>query len=153
MQPLNGATYTVRSNILISANGPLSTPQLPNIPGIELFKGDYFHNLRWRSDLDYSNKKIAVVGNGSSGIQFIPGLAELPGTEVVQYIRSGGYFFPKNNTAFSNWDKFVYTWVPGARWWHRTKLFLEVSGVGPRGGRRWPRAKTGRTDRLLTGYW
>ena len=147
LQPLNGDPYTIKSNILISANGPLSTPQIPNIPGLDSFSKPYFHNLRWRSDLDFAGKRIAVVGNGSSGIQFIPGLAELPGTEVVQYIRSGGYFFPKKNTAFSEWDRFVFTWVPGARWLHRTRLFIEVSG----GWRRVARVAARREGGLSSG--
>ena len=126
LQPQKGPTYTTTTNILISANGPLSTPQLPKIPGLESFKGDYFHNLRWRSDLDYSNKKIAVVGNGSSGIQFVPGLAKLPGTEVVQFIRSGGYWFEKRNPNFPGWAKFAFRFVPGARLYYRWRVFLQV---------------------------
>ena len=134
LQPLNGETYTTTTNILISANGPLSTPQLPKIPGLESFKGDYFHNLRWRGDLDYAGKKIAVVGNGSSGIQFVPGLAKLPGTEIVHYIRSGGYWFEKRNPDFSGWEKFVFRFVPGARLWYRWRVFLQVSSGAPARG-------------------
>lgn len=123
----SGTAYTLSANVLISANGPLSTPLIPRIPGLDAFQGISFHNLRWRSDVDLSGKRIAVVGNGSSGIQLLPGLAELEGTEIVQYIRSGGYFFPKVNTEIGEGWRWVFKWVPGARWTHRAKLFFEVS--------------------------
>jgi cation diffusion facilitator CzcD-associated flavoprotein CzcO len=57
--------------VLISANGPLSTPQIPKIPGLQSFKGVYFHNLRWDKSVDFSHKRVAVIGNGSSAVQFI----------------------------------------------------------------------------------
>lgn len=70
----SGETYNFTADVLISANGPLSTPLLPNLPGLSSFKGVYFHNLRWRSDVNFTNKRVAVVGNGSSGIQLVVSL-------------------------------------------------------------------------------
>ena len=67
----DGTTYTHTADVLISANGPLSTPTFPKLPGLSSFKGIAFHNLRWRSDVDFVNQRVAVVGNGSSAIQFI----------------------------------------------------------------------------------
>jgi cation diffusion facilitator CzcD-associated flavoprotein CzcO len=57
--------------ILISANGPLSTPQIPKLPGLQSFKGIKFHNLRWDKTVDFSDKRVAVIGNGSSAVQLI----------------------------------------------------------------------------------
>jgi len=105
----NSATkeeINLEAEILISANGPLSTPQIPEIAGLQSFKGIKFHNLRWDKNVDFSNKRVAVIGNGSSAVQLIvsaisgrslskPGIAKLPGTHVTQFIRSGGYYFPK----------------------------------------------------------
>jgi hypothetical protein len=70
----------------------------------------------------------------------VPGLAALPGTEIVHYIRSGGYWFEKKNPEFSGWDKFVFRFVPGARVWHRFRVWLQVSG-GATHGRRRPRVR------------
>lgn len=66
-----GKTYRHEANVLIGANGPLSTPQIPNIPGLDEFKGESFHNLRWRTDVEMRGKRVAVVGNGSSGVQLV----------------------------------------------------------------------------------
>lgn len=67
----NGETFSHTADVLISANGPLSSPTIPNLPGLDKFKGQAFHNLRWRTDVDFTNKRVAVVGNGSSAIQLI----------------------------------------------------------------------------------
>lgn len=61
--------------------------QWPAIPGLKDFKGHVTHSARWDHDFDYSNKRIAVIGNGSSGIQIVPQMAKLPGTDVMNFIR------------------------------------------------------------------
>ena len=121
----SGQTYTHTTDVLISANGPLSTPLIPKIPGLDRFQGIAFHNLHWRRNpVDYTNKRVAIIGNGSSGIQLLPGIANIPGVQLVQYIRSGGYYFPKNNVPISSWRKWMYSWIPGARLYHRYQLFI-----------------------------
>lgn len=57
--------------MLISANGPLAKPTLPNLAGIDSFRGKWFHNLRWDPTVELANKRVAVIGNGSSGIQLV----------------------------------------------------------------------------------
>ncbi|ORY91546.1 hypothetical protein BCR35DRAFT_340447 [Leucosporidium creatinivorum] len=121
----SGETYELIADVLISANGPLSTPLIPKLPGLSSFKGVYFHNLRWRSDVDLTNKRVAVVGNGSSGIQLVPGVAALPGVQLTHFIRSGGYFIPKKNTEYSPLVKFAFRWLPGVQRVYRFTLFLE----------------------------
>ena len=59
----------------------------PNIPGLKDFKGHVTHSADWDHSYDYSNKRIAVIGNGSSGIQIVPQMAKLPGTDVTNFIR------------------------------------------------------------------
>ncbi|GAA5995292.1 hypothetical protein JCM5350_002070 [Sporobolomyces pararoseus] len=122
---LNGEEFTVNADVLISATGALNKPIIPKLPGREKFKGEQWHSSKWREDLDFEGKKIAVIGNGSSGIQCIPYLASLPGVQLTQFIRSPGYFRSKENFEYSWWKKLVFRFVPGAlrvyRWW----LFYE----------------------------
>lgn len=70
-----------------------SHPAWPDIPGLHSFKGDIVHSAEWNEDIDYSNKRIAVIGNGSSGIQITPKMAALPGTEVVNFMRSPAWVY------------------------------------------------------------
>ncbi|KAL6245708.1 hypothetical protein RBB50_007707 [Rhinocladiella similis] len=60
---------------LITALGLLSTAKLPNIAGLDEFKGEICHTSRWREDFDLSDKRIGVLGNGSTGVQVITALA------------------------------------------------------------------------------
>lgn len=52
-----------------------------------------------RSDL--RGKKVAVVGNGSSGIQVVPNIVGVEGISIHQFIRSPGYFTPKVSFPFA----------------------------------------------------
>ncbi|KAF9888521.1 hypothetical protein FE257_008628 [Aspergillus nanangensis] len=80
-------------DILISGQGNLVNPSWPKIPGLEDFKGHITHSARWDHEFDYSNKRIAVIGNGSSGIQIVPQMAKLPGTTVRNFIRGPAWVY------------------------------------------------------------
>ncbi|KAF2854207.1 FAD/NAD(P)-binding domain-containing protein, partial [Plenodomus tracheiphilus IPT5] len=80
-------------HVLISGQGVLVHENWPKIPGFEKFKGHVTHSARWDHDYDYANKRIAVIGNGSSGIQIVPQMAKLPGTTVQNFIRSGAWVY------------------------------------------------------------
>jgi cation diffusion facilitator CzcD-associated flavoprotein CzcO len=73
-------------------NGPLLTSLIrhhkwPQIPGLHDFEGHITHSANWQHDYDYSHKRIAVIGNGSSGIQIVPQMQKLPGTDVTNFMR------------------------------------------------------------------
>jgi 4-hydroxyacetophenone monooxygenase len=67
---------TWRANFVISAVGFLSRPNIPEIEGIEDFRGQSFHSARWPSDLDLARKRVAVIGTGCTGYQLIPELVK-----------------------------------------------------------------------------
>jgi 4-hydroxyacetophenone monooxygenase len=66
---------TVEADVLVSAVGQLNQPKLPDIPGIDTFKGPSFHSARWRHDIDLAGKRVAVIGTGASAFQFVPAIA------------------------------------------------------------------------------
>jgi cation diffusion facilitator CzcD-associated flavoprotein CzcO len=75
----------LRARFIVLGSGPLNRPKLPGIPGVRDFKGRQFHSSRW--DYSYTggtpegglvklhDKRVAVIGTGSSGIQIIPMVA------------------------------------------------------------------------------
>jgi cation diffusion facilitator CzcD-associated flavoprotein CzcO len=70
-----GKEYTAR--FLITGIGLLSDPTLPNIPGVENFKGEAFHTSRWpRKDVNFEGKNVGVIGVGATAIQIIPEVAK-----------------------------------------------------------------------------
>lgn len=59
----------------------------PDIKGLDSFKGKKVHSADWDHSYNYTKKRIGVIGNGSSGIQIVPQLAGLEGTEVTSFQR------------------------------------------------------------------
>jgi cation diffusion facilitator CzcD-associated flavoprotein CzcO len=74
----------MQARYVAMANGPLSRPKLPGIPGIDTFKGHTFHTSRWdyaytggNSDgnLDkLADKTVGIIGTGATAVQCIPHL-------------------------------------------------------------------------------
>ena len=81
--------FTEHCNILISATGFLSRWKWPQINGLHSFQGGpVVHSASWDEEYDFTGKRIAVIGNGSSGIQIVPEMARV-GSKVVNFARSG----------------------------------------------------------------
>lgn len=81
---------------LITALGLLSTAKLPNIPGLDEFKGEICHTSRWREDFDLTDKRVGVLGNGSTGVQVITAIAPRV-KSLVSFQRSPQYSVPSGN--------------------------------------------------------
>jgi cation diffusion facilitator CzcD-associated flavoprotein CzcO len=69
-----GGEFIDEANFVLTATGHFSDPKLPDYPGMDIFKGDIFHTSDWKRDFDPCNKRIAVIGNGASGLQVLPHL-------------------------------------------------------------------------------
>ncbi|MBG0855779.1 NAD(P)/FAD-dependent oxidoreductase [Streptomyces spinoverrucosus] len=61
-----------RARFLISAAGVVADPSYPDVPGLEEFPGECFHSARWNHDHDLRGRRVAVIGTGSSSVQFVP---------------------------------------------------------------------------------
>jgi cyclohexanone monooxygenase len=69
-----GVTFNTR--YLVNALGLLTSINWPNIPGLKSFEGDLIHTATWPShDLQLCQKRVGVIGNGSTGIQVMTALA------------------------------------------------------------------------------
>lgn len=62
------------AEFLVAATGVLHHPNYPAIPGIDSFGGDVVHTARWNADLDLDGKRVAIIGNGSTGVQLTAAL-------------------------------------------------------------------------------
>ena len=91
----SGARATCR--FLITAIGPLSTPTLPRIEGRDDFKGQSFHTARWpKAKVDFTGKRVAVIGTGATGIQTIQTIAGEVGHLTV-FQRTANWAAPLHN--------------------------------------------------------
>jgi cyclohexanone monooxygenase len=67
----------VTARYLITAVGCLSTTNLPDFPGRDRFRGDWYHTGTWPHEgVDFAGKTVAVIGTGATAVQAIPEIAE-----------------------------------------------------------------------------
>jgi len=99
-----GGSTPITARFLFSAMGPLSAPQMPNVPGVYTFKGPWYHTGRWPRDpdsnrgaaLDFAGKRVAVIGTGASGVQVIQEMAKVA-KDLYVFQRSPNWCNPLGN--------------------------------------------------------
>jgi cation diffusion facilitator CzcD-associated flavoprotein CzcO/acetyl esterase/lipase len=88
---------TVSCRFFIMATGCLSQPKDIDIDGIDSFGGEIYRTHSWPHDgVDFSGKRVGVIGTGSSGIQSIPLIAEQADSMTV-FQRTANYSLPARN--------------------------------------------------------
>jgi cation diffusion facilitator CzcD-associated flavoprotein CzcO len=91
----NGATVSCRYCIM--ATGCLSSPNPPEIDGVNDFKGEVYFTGRWpHEEVKFAGKRVAVIGTGSSGIQAIPLIAE-QAAHLTVFQRTPNFALPARN--------------------------------------------------------
>src|SRR5207248_634475 len=85
------------ARFVVAATGCLSAPLTPDITGLDSFRGVTLYTNRFpKEGFDFSGKRVAVVGTGSSGVQSIPVVAE-QAAHLHVFQRSAAYSRPANN--------------------------------------------------------
>lgn len=107
VQTASGDRYSAR--FLITAVGCLSTANVPDIAGLDRFKGDWHHTGRWPHEgVDFRGKRVGQIGTGSTGIQAAPVIAETA-KQLTVFQRTANFSVPAHNqvlsTDFQNWVK------------------------------------------------
>ncbi|MGH7899748.1 MAG: flavin-containing monooxygenase, partial [Candidatus Binatia bacterium] len=87
----------LRARFYVMATGCLSVPKDVDIPGIDRFRGEKYFTFRWpHRRVDFTGKRVAVIGTGSSAIQSIP-LIAAEANELTVFQRTPGYSRPAKN--------------------------------------------------------
>jgi cation diffusion facilitator CzcD-associated flavoprotein CzcO len=110
------------AQFLVLGQGPLHDVQIPKLPGLDTFTGTTFHSARWRHDYDLRGKRVAVIGTGSSAIQFVPKIQPLV-DKVVVFQRSAPWVMPKLDRVISPREKWAMRHVPGLQRAVRTAIY------------------------------
>jgi cation diffusion facilitator CzcD-associated flavoprotein CzcO len=88
---------TLRARFLVMATGPLSSTNLPGFEGITDFRGRTFHTGRWPHEpVDFTGRRVAVIGTGSSAVQMVPVVAPLA-AQLTVFQRTAAYCVPARN--------------------------------------------------------
>ncbi len=91
------AGETIDAKFVVAATGCLSVPNEPKFEGQERFKGPTYHTGRWPHEgVDFTGKRVAVIGTGSSAIQSIPQIAR-QADKVIVFQRTPNYSVPAHN--------------------------------------------------------
>jgi cyclohexanone monooxygenase len=92
----------VTARICVMATGCLSAARLPDIPGLASFGGGTYHTGHWPHEgVDFTGKRVAVIGTGSSAIQSIPVIAERA-AHVTVFQRTPNFSIPSRNEAMDD---------------------------------------------------
>jgi cation diffusion facilitator CzcD-associated flavoprotein CzcO len=91
------AGETLTAKFLITAVGCLSSANVPAIPGLEGFAGDWYHTGQWPHEgVDFTGKRVGLVGTGSTGIQATPVIAA-EAAHLTVFQRTANYSVPARN--------------------------------------------------------
>jgi 4-hydroxyacetophenone monooxygenase len=126
VKPASGPAETLDFQVAVLAVGQLNRPIIPDITGRDSFEGPAFHSAKWRSDIDLTNRRVAVIGTGASAFQIVPSIA----SEVAHlsvYQRTPAWMLPAPNyhkplpkglawlflhlPYYNNWYRFYQFWV------------------------------------------
>lgn len=122
-------------NTVVSAAGVFSKAKRPDIPGIDDFEGTIVHPTQWTSEHEVRGKRVAVIGNGSTGVQLVAPVAE-EAEHVSVFQRTPQWIGPRPNygravepevrwlldnlPGYWNWSR--YTSIIGLMTWHEDFL-------------------------------
>jgi cyclohexanone monooxygenase len=88
---------TVTARYCVMATGNLSTPRTPDYPGLERFKGKWYHTGLWpHKGVDFTGLRVGVIGTGSSGVQSIPIIAR-QAKHLHVFQRTANFSLPARN--------------------------------------------------------
>ena len=119
------------AEVLIAAQGFLSQPSIPDVPGLESFQGTSFHSATWDHDHDLTGERVAVIGTGASAIQLVPAVQPRVGRLHI-FQRTAPWVVPHPNRGLSRYERAVYRMFPPAQlamragiYWARESLVLQ----------------------------
>jgi cation diffusion facilitator CzcD-associated flavoprotein CzcO len=120
----------VVAKTLITGTGGLSEPRLPDIEGLDGFRGALFHSARWDHSADLAGKRVAVIGTGASAIQIVPELQQVA-AHLDVYQRTAPWVIPRNDRRYRKVERLALRRLPGLSRLYRTGIYWAHEGYVP----------------------
>jgi cyclohexanone monooxygenase len=96
---------TVTAKFVVLATGCLSNARVPDIKGLDRFKGHVYHTGHWPHEpIDFTGLRVGVIGTGSSGIQSVPVIAE-QARHLTVFQRTPNYSIPARNAILTEQER------------------------------------------------
>lgn len=102
---------TLQADIVVTAAGVLHHPNMPDIPGLDTFAGHAWHSSRWDHSVDLSDKRVGIIGTGSTAAQIVGALAGKT-RKLVQFQRTPQWVHPAFDASYSEWSKKLLRRMP-----------------------------------------
>jgi cation diffusion facilitator CzcD-associated flavoprotein CzcO len=99
------------ADVFVGGMGGLSEPALPEIPGLESFKGTLFHSSQWNHEHDLSGERVAVIGTGASAVQFVPEIQPKVG-KLHLFQRTPSWVMPDPDRPVKDFERRMFRAVP-----------------------------------------
>ena len=128
----NGDEKVYYARFVMVGQGPLSNAAYPtDIPGLGKFRGQMCHTAEWDKSIDFTNKRVAIVGTGASAIQVVPELHKRNLKQMIVFQRTAGWVVPRFDRVVSNWTKKLYSLFPILQKMIRGRIywFLEATAL------------------------
>jgi cation diffusion facilitator CzcD-associated flavoprotein CzcO len=115
---------SVVADFVVAGVGQLNRPSTPSIPGQDTFAGAQFHSAQWNHSLGLGGKRIAVIGNAASAVQFVPQIAPLAARLTV-FQRSANWLMPRKDRLYAPRTQRLLTRFPAlAKLYHDAQWFF-----------------------------
>ena len=120
----SGGRETLRANMLISGVGAFNKPRIPDVPGLDSFKGPSFHTAQYPdAGLDLAGSNVVLVGNGASAMQVAPAIVDqVAALTIIQRTPQWTAPFPKFGQKIPDALRLLLEKVPLYRRWYRLRL-------------------------------
>ena len=113
----------VIADFVVTAVGQLNRPAIPSLPGLDTFTGVRFHSAQWNHAIDLAGRRVAVIGNAASAVQFVPQIAPLVARLTV-FQRSANWLLPRKDRLYAPRTQRLLTRFPAlAKLYHDAQWF------------------------------
>ena len=114
----------ISADFVFSATGILHQPVIPEIEGITSFSGNSFHTAKWDHSIDLKDKRVGIIGTGSTSIQVCSELISR-GIDVTVFQRTAQWVLPISNPKNSRIKRSIFKWLPFSM-----KLSRKITEIG-----------------------
>ncbi|MGI8610552.1 MAG: flavin-containing monooxygenase [Candidatus Dormibacteria bacterium] len=121
---------TLIAEILVNATGPLTEPKLPDVPGMERFKGKMMHSARWDHEYQLKGRRVASIGTGASAIQYVPEIQNEV-EHLLVFQRTPPWIMPHSDRDIRDWERALYRRLPIAQRLVREAVFYSKELLVP----------------------
>ncbi|MFC7446541.1 flavin-containing monooxygenase [Rhodococcus daqingensis] len=118
----------VEANVVVAASGVFATPRDLPVEGASGFTGQIVHTTEWSDDVEYAGKKVAIIGNGSTGVQLLSKVAE-KAESVAVYQRTPQWISPRTNYGVPIADELQWLIQEMPFYWNWNKYVAGLSTI------------------------